>query len=113
MTVRLSNGDDQYEITELIAYDEERDLALLKSDCTNTTPLALRADIASLQPGEKVYSFGSSLGYLYSSLGEGILAAFKPEKLVIDGKINDTYIVAISPNEVGDGAGYTALMGAA
>lgn len=75
MKVRLSNGNSDHNITMLIQYDEARDLALLQSDCTNTVPLESNAQLTNLKPGERVYSFGSSLGYLYSSLGEGILSA--------------------------------------
>lgn len=104
MTVRLSNGDDQYKITRLLAYDEERDLAILESDCTNTTPLALRADPTSLQAGEKVYSFGSSLGYLYSSLGEGVLAA-PPRYQLLDEENYCTVIQYTAPISPGNSGG--------
>ena len=51
----------------------------------------------------------------YKAVGtqSGLLAAFKPDKTVINGKIDNTYIIALSPNSVGDGGAYTALMGAA
>lgn len=75
MKVRLSDGNTEHEITTLVQYDEGRDLALLQSNCTNTVPLEANSQLTNLKPGERVYSFGSSLGYLYSSLGEGILSA--------------------------------------
>lgn len=43
----------------------------------------------------------------------GLLAAFKPDEVIIDGKSDDTYLVALSPETVGDGGAYSALMGAA
>lgn len=65
---------------------------------------------------EKVNSSGYSFFLVpYKAVGteSGLLAAFKPDKVLIDGKISDGYIVAISPNDVGNGGAYTALMGAA
>ena len=45
--------------------------------------------------------------------GCGLLPAFKPDGILIDGRENGNYIVAMSPNEIGDGGAYSALIGAA
>ena len=62
----------------------------------------------------------TSMGYSfllvpYKAVGteSGPLTAFRPDKIIIDGKINSDYIVAVSQHSVGDGGAYTALMGAA
>lgn len=43
----------------------------------------------------------------------GMLLAFTPDKIIIDGRENNSVIIAISPNVVSDGGAYSALIGAA
>ena len=49
----------------------------------------------------------------YSAVGVsgGLLLAFRPEELYIDGERRDGALIAISPNRVADGGGYSALIG--
>jgi stage II sporulation protein GA (sporulation sigma-E factor processing peptidase) len=49
----------------------------------------------------------------YSAVGVsgGLLLAFRPEELYIDGEKKSGVLIAISPNRVSDGAGYSALIG--
>ncbi len=49
----------------------------------------------------------------YSAVGVsgGLLLAFRPEELHIDGKKRDGVLIAISPNRITDGGGYSALIG--
>lgn len=50
----------------------------------------------------------------YSAVGTagGVLLAFKPDEVVIDGKKNTGMLLALSPNSVSDDGGYSALLGA-
>ena len=49
----------------------------------------------------------------YSAVGiaGGLLLAFRPEELYVDGKKRTDILIAISPNRVADGMGYSALIG--
>lgn len=48
----------------------------------------------------------------YSAIGlrSGILTAFRPERIYIDGKLSGDIVVAVSPNEVADNVTYSALI---
>ncbi len=50
----------------------------------------------------------------YSAVGTtgGVLLAFKPDEVVVDGKKNTGMLLALSPNSVSDGGNYSALLGA-
>jgi stage II sporulation protein GA (sporulation sigma-E factor processing peptidase) len=50
----------------------------------------------------------------YSAVGVtgGMLLAFKPDEIVIDGRKKTGMLLALSPNSVSDGGPYTALLGA-
>ena len=48
----------------------------------------------------------------YSAVGvsSGLMLAFRPERISVDGKESRDYIVAVSPNEVADNVTYSALI---
>jgi stage II sporulation protein GA (sporulation sigma-E factor processing peptidase) len=50
----------------------------------------------------------------YSAVGTagGMLLAFKPDEIIIDGKNKSGMLLALSPNSVSDGGTYSALLGA-
>ncbi|WP_281627146.1 trypsin-like peptidase domain-containing protein, partial [Traorella massiliensis] len=70
--VRLTNGDE-YD-AELIASDAQSDLAVLRIDAENLTPVVL-GDSDTLNVGESVIAIGNPLGSLGGTVTEGILSA--------------------------------------
>ena len=68
--ITLINGRT-YEVTEVLAYDMDKDIAILATDCEGSVPLQFRT--TPVATGEKVYAIGSSLG-LTSSLSSGIIS---------------------------------------
>jgi S1-C subfamily serine protease len=60
-----------------LALDEEHDLALIKIEAGDYTPLSL-APAEAIKVGEPVFLIGSSSG-LDQSLGTGVVAALRPE----------------------------------
>ena len=50
----------------------------------------------------------------YSAVGVtgGMLLAFRPDEIVVDGRNKTGMLLALSPNSVSDGGAYTALLGA-
>lgn len=99
--VRLTNGDE-YE-AELIASDAQSDLAVLRIDAENLTPVVL-GDSDTLNVGESVIAIGNPLGSLGGTVTEGILSA-KDREITIDGQ-SMTLLqtsAAINPGNSGGG----------
>ncbi len=85
-----------YDVTQIKAYSVEKDIAILETDCPNTTPLTLRT--TTVMTGERVYALGSSLG-LASTLSEGIISCAR--RLFYD----DIYIQTTAPISPGNSGG--------
>ena len=99
--VRLTNGDE-YD-AELIASDAQSDLAVLRIDAENLTPVIL-GDSDTLNVGESVIAIGNPLGSLGGTVTEGILSA-KDREITIDGQ-SMTLLqtsAAINPGNSGGG----------
>lgn len=99
--VRLTNGDE-YD-AELIASDVQSDLAVLRIDAENLTPVVL-GDSDTLNVGESVIAIGNPLGSLGGTVTEGILSA-KDREITIDGQ-SMTLLqtsAAINPGNSGGG----------
>lgn len=99
--VRLTNGDE-YD-AELIASDAQSDLAVLRIDAENLTPVVL-GDSDTLNVGESVIAIGNPLGSLGGTVTEGILSA-KDREITIDGQ-SMTLLqtsAAINPGNSGGG----------
>ncbi len=99
--VRLTNGDE-YD-AELIASDAQSDLAVLRIDAENLTPVLL-GDSDTLNVGESVIAIGNPLGSLGGTVTEGILSA-KDREITIDGQ-SMTLLqtsAAINPGNSGGG----------
>jgi len=65
---------------------------------------------------ERLVSLGCAFRLVpYRSVGTdtGLLPAFMPERVTVDGRQRHDILVAVSPNEVGDGGAYSALISAA
>ena len=82
-SITLTNGK-KYDVLTVLGYDKNKDIAILKVDYKNGTPLELRT--SEVKTGESVYAIGNSLGFLEGSLSEGIVSTAKRE---VDGQ---TYI---------------------
>jgi hypothetical protein len=74
-TVRLAN-DDAYDQVYVLGVDRRKDIALLKIDAVNLTPLKLGNSFTT-QIGDKVYTLGSPLGFLQNTLSEGLLSGVR------------------------------------
>lgn len=99
--VRLTNGDEYG--AELIASDAQSDLAVLRIDAENLTPVVL-GDSDTLNVGESVIAIGNPLGSLGGTVTEGILSA-KDREITIDGQ-SMTLLqtsAAINPGNSGGG----------
>ena len=69
-TITLSNSA-VYSVTKVLGYDKDRDIAILATTCSYSTPLTVRN--SNVKTGETVYAIGSSLG-LTGSLSDGIIS---------------------------------------
>ena len=93
--ITLANGSS-YQVTAVKGYDANRDIAILSTKCTTSTPLSIRK--TSVKTGEKVYAIGSSLG-LTGSLSDGIISAVNRE---VEGNV---YIQTTAPISHGNSGG--------
>lgn len=93
--ITLTNGTN-YKIDKVLGYDIDRDIAILSTKCTSSTPLIIRE--SAVKTGEIVYAIGSSLG-LSGSLSDGIISAAERE---FDGQI---YIQTTAPISHGNSGG--------
>jgi serine protease Do len=66
-------GGDKY-TAELIGYDESNDIAVLKVDAKNMTPVVF-GDSDKIAVGEDVVAIGNPLGELHFSLTRGVISA--------------------------------------
>lgn len=73
-------GDEEYEITTVMSYDRDNDLALVQCDIEESIPLSLNEN--EVHVGDTVYTLGSSLG-LTGTFSDGIVSTASRE---IDGK---------------------------
>lgn len=74
------------------------------------TALEKPATIALAELGEQGYSF-RLIPYSAVGVENGMLLAFKPDCLRIDGNMVRDCLIAISPNQISDGEVYSALIG--
>lgn len=81
--------DATYPVSKVVAFDKDRDLAILKINVTKRTAY-LELEKESLTAGEAVYSFGSSLGILDGSFSSGVVASNLRET-VINEKTDETF----------------------
>jgi len=66
-------GGDKY-TAELVGYDESNDIAVLKVDAKNMTPVVF-GDSDKIAVGEDVVAIGNPLGELHFSLTRGVISA--------------------------------------
>ena len=101
----LTFGGGLYQVTQVVGFDMDRDLALLK---TNYKPDGdcLNLNTGERTPGETVYALGSSLGFLDGSFSSGIVSA-QPRRQTIDeeAEIDMQYIQFTAPISPGNSGG--------
>jgi hypothetical protein len=73
-TVVLGNGKE-YEAVEVLAVDEEQDLAILRVEARKLKPLPL-GDSAKIKPGERVVAIGHPLG-LGATVSDGLVSGLR------------------------------------
>jgi hypothetical protein len=93
--ITLPNGKT-YDVIEVMGHSVEKDVAILSTECPESTPLSFRT--TSIMTGEKVFAIGSSLG-LTSTLSEGIVSC--AQRLFYD----DVYIQTTAPISPGNSGG--------
>ena len=76
-TINIKTQDGSiYKVENILGFDKDRDLAILKTDCQNKSFVELKTD--KVKTGEKVYALGSSLG-LTGTFSEGIISSASRE----------------------------------
>ncbi|MBE6871538.1 MAG: trypsin-like serine protease [Ruminococcaceae bacterium] len=95
LEVKLSTGK-VYEVTQILAYDADYDLAILKVEAEGLPTIQLST--REVKTGETVYAIGSSLG-LTGSLSEGIVSQASREIEGVD------YIQTTAPISSGNSGG--------
>ena len=88
ISVSLFNGESY--TAELIGYDESNDIAVLKIDAPNLTPVIL-GDSDNLNVGDTVVAIGNPLGELTFSLTSGSVSA-KGREITLDNNISMSLI---------------------
>ncbi|MBQ9662243.1 MAG: trypsin-like peptidase domain-containing protein [Oscillospiraceae bacterium] len=73
-TVTVATYDNETYEAEVIGYDESNDIAVVKIDAENLTPVTL-GDSDTLRVGDTVYAIGNPLGELTFSLTHGLVSA--------------------------------------
>ena len=72
--IKVTTYDNTVYMAELIGYDENNDIAVLKIDASNLTPVTL-GDSDQLNVGDDVIAIGNPLGELTFSLTSGAVSA--------------------------------------
>lgn len=94
-SIKLASGAT-YQVDKVIKYSEEKDIALLSTNCPSSVPLQFRT--TEIKTGEKVYAIGSSLG-LEGTLSDGIISSASRE---VEG---NAYIQTTAPISQGNSGG--------
>jgi len=79
-------------------------------DKTVITALEKPAAIALSELGDRGYAF-RLIPYSAVGVENGMLLAFRPDFVRVNGKESSEYLIAVSPNQVSDGGAYSALIG--
>ena len=87
---------NEYQVLGLLAWDAERDIAVLATDCLESVPLERREEAA--RTGETVYAYGSPLGFS-ATISDGIISNARRK---FDGQ---TYLQHTAPISTGNSGG--------
>ena len=92
-------------LTDVLTIVPESQQALLENTVRSGGPSAL-VELGNIPGGIKLRLVP------YSTVGtaSGMLLAFRPDRITVDGRESHDHIVAVSPNEVADNVTYSALI---
>lgn len=93
--IRMENREEPYETQEVIKYNQNLDLALLRID-VQLKPIKLYQEQVPLVRGQKVVAIGSPLGF-FNSVSNGIISGFRQ----IDYRDMIQFTAPISPGSSG------------
>jgi serine protease Do len=102
ITIRLKNGMT-FE-AELIGRDSRTDLAVLKINASNLTPVVF-GDSSTLQVGELAVAIGNPLGELGGTVTEGIISALNRDISLSDGTTMNLMQTSAAVNYGNSGGG--------
>jgi S1-C subfamily serine protease len=71
-TVTTPDGTS-YDVTKILGYSEELDIAILKTTNFKSVPVEIASDVVAT--GESVYTIGNSLGFLGGTFSEGVVSS--------------------------------------
>lgn len=83
-TITVTDYDGQTYNAALVGYDESNDIAVLKIDASNLTPVIL-GDSSNMNVGDEVIAIGNPLGELTFSLTEGVVSALNRQVTLSSG----------------------------
>ena len=97
--------DEPYETTQLLGYDADFDIALIKLNCTGLKPIVF-ADSDLLEPGQSVVAIGSPGGLEFmNSVCDGIISGTKRSTTSESGAILYDMIQMTAPINPGNSGG--------
>ena len=102
-TIKVTLYDGSSYDATLVASDEQTDLAVIKIDKTDLTPVAI-GNMDGLSVGDLVVAIGNSLGTLSGTATEGIISALERE-ITLDGKTMTLIQTSASINPGNSGGG--------
>lgn len=73
LEVSMLSNHNSYD-AQVVGFDEELDLAVLKIEANNLTPAQL-GNSDQLAVGDSVYAIGNPMGYLHGTMTEGIISS--------------------------------------
>lgn len=102
-TIKVTLYDGSSYDATLVASDEQTDLAVIKIDKTDLTPVAI-GNMDGLSVGDLVVAIGNPLGTLSGTATEGIISALERE-ITLDGKTMALIQTSASINPGNSGGG--------
>lgn len=102
-TIKVTLYDGSSYDATLVASDEQTDLAVIKIDKTDLTPVAI-GNMDGLSVGDLVVAIGNPLGTLSGTATEGIISALERE-ITLDGKSMTLIQTSASINPGNSGGG--------
>ena len=102
-TIKVTLYDGSSYDATLVASDEQTDLAVIKIDKTDLTPVAI-GNMDGLSVGDLVVAIGNPLGTLSGKATEGIISALERE-ITLDGKTMTLIQTSASINPGNSGGG--------
>ena len=101
LEIRVYLSDETVHIAQVIGYDSSSDVALIKIDATDLTPVVI-GDSDAIRVGQRVYAVGNPFGDLFHTMTEGIISALDRSVTVDNKRINAfQFDAAVNPGNSG------------